>query len=217
MLRSIFRCVLFNSPFLSALRGRDQYGPVDNFECRSKIMQNLGIVWKQTTQRSSVRNQSVNSSFLWIIVSSTKFRDALMLRYTRHLWIYHFLTTVGASTRSLMWFTPLIVNRVLCALARAWYRDVLRYRAHVSSPSRIWCEPMINPTPMRVNGNNSPPSDFLDADRGDLLTTVFWGNRLIPLLMFAWRILAEKLKGTCNPRRLNMTYPSLQAILKASW
>ena len=56
-------------------------------------------------------------------------------------------------------------------------RDLL---AHVFSPSRIRCEPMINPAPMRANGtkthvpSTSSSSDFLNADRGDLLIRGFW-------------------------------------------
>jgi len=70
-------------------------------------------------------------------------------------------------------------------------RDELRdLLAHVFSRSHIRCEPMINPAPMRANGNKtympsaSSSSDFLNADRADLLIRGFWKNRLIPLLTF---------------------------------
>jgi len=60
-------------------------------------------------------------------------------------------------------------------------RDELRdLLTHVFSPSRIRCEPMINPAPMRANGTKthvpsaSSSSDFLNADRGDLLIRGFW-------------------------------------------
>ena len=60
-------------------------------------------------------------------------------------------------------------------------RDELRdLLAHVFSPSRIRCEPMINPALMRANGTKthvpsaSSSSDFLNADRGDLLARSFW-------------------------------------------
>ena len=60
-------------------------------------------------------------------------------------------------------------------------RDELRdLLAHVLSPSRIRCEPMINPAPMRANGTKthapsaSSSSGFLNADRGDLLIHGFW-------------------------------------------
>ena len=66
-------------------------------------------------------------------------------------------------------------------------RDELRdLLAHVFSRSHIRCEPMINPAPMRANGNKtympsaSSSSDFLNVS--DLL--VFEKNRLMPLLTF---------------------------------
>jgi len=59
-------------------------------------------------------------------------------------------------------------------------RDELRdLLAHVFSPSRIRCEPMINPAPMRANGTKthvpsaSSSSGFLNSDRGDLLIRGF--------------------------------------------
>jgi len=62
-------------------------------------------------------------------------------------------------------------------------RDELRdLLAHVFSPSRIRCEPMINPVLMRANCTKAyVPStfsspDFLNADRGDLLIR-FWEGR----------------------------------------
>ena len=60
-------------------------------------------------------------------------------------------------------------------------RDELRdLLAHVFSPSRVRCELMINPVPMRVNGTKthmpsaSSSSGFLNADRSDLLVRGFW-------------------------------------------
>jgi len=60
-------------------------------------------------------------------------------------------------------------------------RDELRdLLAQLFSPSRIRCEPMINPAPMRANGTKthvpsaSSSSSFLNADRGDLLIRGFW-------------------------------------------
>jgi len=50
-------------------------------------------------------------------------------------------------------------------------RDELRdLLAHVFSPSRIRCEPMINPAPMRANGvpSASSSSDFLNTDFANL-------------------------------------------------
>jgi len=62
-------------------------------------------------------------------------------------------------------------------------RDELRdLLAHVFSPSRIRCEPVINTVSMRANGTKthvssaSSSSDFLNADRGDLLIRGFWGG-----------------------------------------
>jgi len=52
----------------------------------------------------------------------------------------------------------------------------------VFSPSRIRCEPMIIPAPMRTNGtktnvpSTSSSSGFLNADRSDLLVLDFWEN-----------------------------------------
>ena len=60
-------------------------------------------------------------------------------------------------------------------------RDELRdLQAHVFSPSRIRCKPMIDPVPMRANGtithvpSTSSSSAFLNADRSDLLIRGFW-------------------------------------------
>jgi len=60
-------------------------------------------------------------------------------------------------------------------------RDEVRVLlAYVSIPSHIRCEPMINLAPMRANGTKthvsgaSSSSDFLNADRGDLLIRGFW-------------------------------------------
>ncbi len=63
------------------------------------------------------------------------------------------------------------------AESRDELRDLL---AHVFSPSRVRCEPMINPAPMRANGTKthmpsaSSLSDSLNADCGGLLVRGFW-------------------------------------------
>jgi len=50
----------------------------------------------------------------------------------------------------------------------------------VFSPSRIRCDPIINPAPMRTNGTKthvpsaSSSSDFLNTDCSDLLIRGFW-------------------------------------------
>jgi len=116
------------------------------------------------------------------ILSSTEFRDALMLRYAR---VPLNLPTSWDGCGESKKFD---VNHALdCKKGglvtarhdkiRDEFRDLL---AHVFSPSRIRCEPMINPAPMRANGTKthvpsaSSSSGFLNADRGDLLICGFW-------------------------------------------
>jgi len=78
----------------------------------------------------------------------------------------------------------------------------------ISIPSRIRCEPMINPAPMRANDTKthvpsaSSSSDFLNADRVDLLIRGYRRDILIPLLTFVWRIWTANLIRICHPRRL---------------
>jgi len=104
-------------------------------------------------------------------------------------------------------------------------RDELRgLLAHVFSPSRIRCEPMINPALMRANGTKthvlsaSSSSDFLNADRGNLLIRDFWRDRLIPLLTFVWRILTANLIRICHQRRLwNDKRKRKKEILQTLW
>jgi len=126
------------------------------------------------------------------ILSSTESRDSLMLRYACAPSI------LPTSCDGCGEFKKFDVNHTLdCTkggLVTARHdesRDELKdLLAYVFSPSRIRCDPMINPSPMRANGTKthmpsaSSSSDFLNADRGDLLVRGFWRNRLIPLLTF---------------------------------
>jgi len=116
------------------------------------------------------------------ILSSTEFRDALMLQYARVP--SNLTTSCGGCGES----NKFDVNHALdCkkgGLVTARHdeiRDELRdLLAHVFSPSRTRCEPIINPAPRRANGTKthvpsaSSSSDFLNADRGDLLIRGFW-------------------------------------------
>jgi len=111
------------------------------------------------------------------ILSSTEFRDALMLRYAR------IRSNLPTSCDGCGESKKFDVNHALdCkkgGLVTARHdeiRDELRdLLAHVFRPSRIRCEPIIKPAPMRSNGTKahvpsaSSSSDFLNADRGDLL------------------------------------------------
>ena len=96
---------LYCSHLLSALRGRVQYSPVDNLECQSEVMpvywSRIEATYKakfksevdqfpQDTERTLKR---ANKTGRWLgvmsshvsgtILSSTEFRDALMLRHAR--------------------------------------------------------------------------------------------------------------------------------------
>ena len=195
---------LYCSHLLSALRGRVQYSPVDNLECQSEVMpvyrSRIEATYKakfksevdqfpQDTQRTLKR---ANKTGHWLsvmpshvggtILSSTEFRDALMLRYAR------VPSNLPTSCDGCGESKKFDVNHALdCkkgGLVTARHdeiRDELRdLLAHVFSPSRIRCEPMINPAPMRANGTKthvpcaSSSSDSLNADRGDLLVRGFW-------------------------------------------
>jgi len=132
------------------------------------------------------------------ILSSTEFRDDLMLRYAR------VPSNLPTSCDGCGESEKFDVNHALeCkkgGLVTARHdeiRDELRdLLAHVLSPSRIPCKPMINPAPMRANGikthvpSASYSSGFLNADCGDLLVRGFWEgstfgrDRLIRLLTF---------------------------------
>ena len=116
------------------------------------------------------------------ILSSTEFRDALMLRYAR---VPSNLPTscdgCGESKKFDVNHTLDCKKGGLVTARHDEIRDELRdLLAHVFSPSRIRCEPMINPAPMRANGTKthvpsaSSSSGFLNADRGDLLIRGFW-------------------------------------------
>ena len=96
---------LYCSHFLSALRGRVQYSPVDNLECQSEVMSEywsrIEATYKakfksevdqvpQDTQRTLKRANKAGRWFTVMpshvsgtILSSTEFRVALMLRYAR--------------------------------------------------------------------------------------------------------------------------------------
>jgi len=80
---------------------------------------------------------------------------------------------------------------------------------HVFSPSRIRCEPMINPAPMRANGTKtyvpsaSSSSDFLNADLGDLLIRgCFWEGLADPIIDVRVTNLDSKSYRNLPPRRL---------------
>ena len=118
---------------------------------------------------------SVHKTFT-IILSSTESRDALMLRYAR------VPSNLPTSCDGCGESEKFDVNHALACkkgglvTARDELSDLL---AHVFSPSRIRCEPMINPAPMRANGTKthvpsaSSSSGFINADRGDLFRG-FW-------------------------------------------
>jgi len=91
------------------------------------------------------------------ILPSTEFRDDLMLRYAR------VSSNLPTSCDGCGESEKFDVNHALdCkkgGLVTARHdkiRDELRdLLAHVFSPSRIRCEPMINPAPMRANGTKT--------------------------------------------------------------
>ncbi len=166
---------------------------------KARLCQCIGVVSKQPTKQnsnpksiSSLRilnvpwNERINRgagsvSCLRTLVEQSYLglSFAMLLCSDIHAYpqIYRPLATGVESPRSLMWITPLTAKRVDWFTAqhdgiRGELRDLL---AHVFSPSRIRCEPMINPAPMRANGTKthvpcaSSSSSFLNADRGDLL------------------------------------------------
>ena len=89
--------------------------------------------------------------------------------------------------------------------------------AYMFSPSRIRCESIMSPVLMRANDTKMhirsalSSSDFLNADRGDLLIHGFWEgstDTMIITTMIDVRVTnidsksTESLKGTFIPRRL---------------
>ena len=75
-------------------------------------------------------------------------------------------------------------------------------------PSRIRCEPMINPAPMHANGtkthvpSTSSSFDFVNADHGDLLIRVFWEGSTHTIIDVRVANLDTNLIGIFHPRRL---------------
>jgi len=113
----------------------------------------------QDTQRTLKRANktgrwlSVMSSHIsGTILSSTEFRDALMLRYARVP--SNLPTSCDGCGESKKFDVNHAFDCKTGGLVTARHdeiRDELRDPlAHVLSPSRIRCEPMINPAPMRV-------------------------------------------------------------------
>ena len=97
------------------------------------------------------------------IVSSSEFRDARMLRYAR------VPSNLSTSCDGCSESKKFDVNHALdckkgglVTIRHNEIRDELRdLLAHVFSPSRIRCDPMINHAPMRANGTKTHvPSTF---------------------------------------------------------
>jgi len=116
------------------------------------------------------------------ILSSAELRDTLMLRYARVP--SNLPTSCDGCGESKKFDVNHALDYKKGGLVTARHdgiRDELRdLLAHVFSPSRIRCETMINPALMRTNGTKthvpsaSSSSDFLNADRSDLLIRGFW-------------------------------------------
>ena len=91
------------------------------------------------------------------ILSSTEFRDALMLRYA--CVPSNLPTSCDGCVESKKFDLNHALDCEKDGLVTARHdeiRDELRdLLAHVFSPSRIRCEPMINPAPMRANGTKT--------------------------------------------------------------
>jgi len=91
------------------------------------------------------------------ILSSTEFRDDLKLQYTR------VPSNLPTSCDGCGESEKFDVNHALYCIKGGFVtgrhdkiRDELRdLLAHVFSPSRIRCEPMINPAPMSANGTKT--------------------------------------------------------------
>jgi len=91
------------------------------------------------------------------ILSSAEFRDALMLRYARvPLKLPTSCDGCGESKTFDVNHALDCKNGGLVTARHDEIRDELRdLLAHVFSPSRIRCEPMINPAPMCANGTKT--------------------------------------------------------------
>jgi len=116
------------------------------------------------------------------IQSSTEYRDALMLRYARVPSNLPISCDRCGESKNFRVNHALDCKKGGLVTARHdGIRDEIRdLLAHAFSPSRIRCEPMINPAPMRTNGTKtrlpsaSSSSDFLNADHGGLLVRGFY-------------------------------------------
>jgi len=116
------------------------------------------------------------------ILSSTKFCDALMLRYARVT--SNLPTSCDGCGESKKFDVNHALDCKKCGLVTTRHdeiRDELRdLLAHVFSPSRMRCEPIINHAPMRANGTKTnmrsdfSSSDFANANRGHLLVRGVW-------------------------------------------
>jgi len=115
------------------------------------------------------------------ILSSTEFDHALMLRYARVP--SNLPTSCDRYGESKKFDVKRALDCKKGGLVTARHdeiRDELRnLPAHVFSPFRTRCEPMMKPATMRTNGtkthmpSTSSSSSFLNADRGDLLVRGF--------------------------------------------
>jgi len=171
------------------------------------------------------------------ILSSTEFRDALMLRYAR---IPSNLPTsydgCGKSKKIDVNHALDCIKGGLVTARHDKIRDELRdLLAHVFSPSRTRCETITNPASMRINDTKthvpsaSSSSDFLNSDRGDLLIRGFWEGSTDTIIDVRVTNLDSSLIRTFHPRRLwndkrkwrnrNITSPARinVAILHLSW
>ncbi len=143
------------------------------------------------------------------ILSSTEFRDALMLRYARVP--SNLPTSCNGCGESKEFDVNHDLNCKKGGLVTVRHdkiRDELRdLLAHVFSPSRIRCEPMINPALMHANGTKthvpsaSSSSDFLNADRGDLLVRGFWEKSTNTIIDVRVTNLDSKSYKNLPPRR----------------
>jgi len=130
----------------------------------------------QDTQRTLKRAKKIGpwlsimpSHVSGTILPSTEFRDSLMFRYERVP--SNLPTSCDGCGESKKFDVNHALDCKKCRLATTRHdeiRDELRdLLAHVFSPSRIRCEPMINPAPMRANGTEthvpsaSSSSDFI--------------------------------------------------------
>jgi len=131
---------------------------------KARLCQYIGVVSKQPTKRNSNPKSKtgrclsvIPSHVSGTIPSSTEFRDALMLRYAR------VASNLPTSCDGYGEAKKFDVNHALnckkgglVTARQDEIRDELRdLLAHVFSSSRIRCEPMINPAPMRANGTKT--------------------------------------------------------------